>query len=120
MDGEALVEEPGNEQTAKLWAWLSKVLVAKDFVEVAKARFRVTEVQCSGDVDLENRCFAIDMTITYECITNLVTGEEVQVSGVRWWWSLKDEDVSTQIKPGGSAQLTGYDDPSWWRARRKK
>ena len=24
----------------------------------------------------------------------------------------KDEEVSTQIKPGGSAQLTGYDDPS--------
>ena len=38
LDGETLVEEPGNEQTAKLWAWLSKVLVAKDFVEVA-ARF---------------------------------------------------------------------------------
>ena len=40
----------------------------KDFVEVAKARFRVTEVRCS-DVDLENRCFAVDMTITYKCIT---------------------------------------------------
>ena len=61
------MEEPGNEQTAKLWAWLSKVLVAKDFVEVAKARFRVSNVRCSGDVDLENRCFAIDMTVTYEC-----------------------------------------------------
>merc|ERR1711977_581647 len=60
-----------------LWAWLSKVLVAKDFVEVAKARFRVSNVQCRGDVDLENRCFAVDMTVTYECSTKLVTGEEV-------------------------------------------
>ena len=67
VDGEELVAEPGNEQTAKLWAWLSKVLIAKDFVEVAKARFRVMEVRCSGDVDLENRCFAVDMTVTYEC-----------------------------------------------------
>ena len=115
------MEEPGNEQTAKPWAWLSKVLVAKDFVEVAKARFRVTEVRCSGDVDLENRCFAIDMTITYECITQLATGEEVKCEGSSVVVvALKDEDVSTQIKPGGSAQLTGYDDPSLVAQRRRK
>ena len=56
---------------------------------------------------------AVDMTVTYECITRLVTGEEVQCVGSSVVVvSLKDEDVSTQIKPGGSAQLTGYDDPS--------
>ena len=113
VDGEALVAEPGNDTTKKLWAWLGKVLISKDFVEVAKARFRVIGVQCSGDVDLENRCFAVDMTVTYECVTKLVTGEEVQCVGSSVVVvALKDEDVSTQIKPGGSAQLTGYDDPS--------
>ena len=113
VDGEALVAEPGNEQTAKLWAWLGKVLISKDFVEVAKARFRVSNVQCSGDVDLENRCFAVDMTVTYECVTKLVTGEEVQCEGSSVVVvALKDAEVSTTIKPGGSAQLTGYDDPS--------
>merc|ERR1712093_329410 len=101
VDGETLVEEPGNETTKKLWAWLSKVLVAKDFVEVAKARFRVSNVQCRGDVDLENRCFAVDMTVTYECITNLVTGEEVKCEGSSVVVvALKDEEVSTTIKAG--------------------
>ena len=107
VEGAPARAAPGNEATAKLWAWLGKVLVSKDFCVFAKARFRVTDVVCSGDVDLEKRSFEVLMHITYKAFTTLVTGEEIacagaSVVGVRFC----DDTVTTAIK-AGSARLGG-------------
>ena len=64
FEDEALRVEPGNDQTAKLWAWLSQVLVSKELVEVAKARFRVTSVAPKGDLDLQSKSFSIELAVT--------------------------------------------------------